>query len=46
LILSIPIFSAFVLDNTVYGKTAAIQYMVIQDKCVGLELKANQLSET
>jgi hypothetical protein len=34
LILSIPIFSAFGLDDTVYGKTASMQYKV-QDKCCG-----------
>jgi hypothetical protein len=33
-------FSALVLDDAVYGKTAAMQYTV------GLELKGNQLSET
>jgi hypothetical protein len=31
---AIPIFPAFVQDDTVYGKTAAMQYTV-QDKCCG-----------
>ena len=36
MILSIPIFSAFALDDTVYRKTAAMQFSkTVQDKCCG-----------